>query len=441
MIRTVRQTLVRRVGTSLSFLFVPNDERFKFESENLTPEENRAAIPRRPNFNHLPKYHHEILSPENVADVLSRLLFTELFTTSLAKNAPLSGNADYLVISTKGDATTVNLHFAVTASKWFEVFNDEIIKLQDLGEAAESLAYFNEKLHHEIEQKVTAILATITDDAYSQQWLNQIYSRMTNNLSHGSTISFGALANHFLDSETCIENSHNMLQVLSYVDRNISQMTAENIATFTTKLVNVLYGTHISDIRAKLEGLNVVTSNPTVQNLLSELDSSVLDKLAYLHTVASNFQQANSVLRILVRQRHTAPSSDTFDLFLSSYLKHMITSKQDTQIYRTLLCELTALKPAIFHHGVTPAYAMLMLDGLVTSEFELQHFVNLIFQSKQSSEIVKKLSKPMVEKAIALGKDQSTAVLKVKLNNLVKRLQVHLDDSASTALYELAEIK
>lgn len=427
MIGAIRSTGIRRLGTKQTFLFIPNDDRFKFESEKLTPEENRAAIPRRPKFDHLPKYHHEITSPENVADFLSRPQFNDLFTTTLAKNAPFTGDSDLKMATMNGDDTVINLYYTITATKWFEVFNNEILELREIDDEVESLSFFNKDTHAKTYYLVSTARKELKADLFTFQGLDELFNTLlkgSNIFRYGSqSLSFGSLANYFLHSDECVKSSHNLVQLLTYIDQHIHEMTAASTKSFVTKLADVVYHTHVSDIRAKLEGLLNFSNNPTIRTALKEVDSATLDRLAYLHTMSSSFDEARAMLHILVQERKVAPSAETFDFFLSSYLKHVSPISLSPQLHSKVLRELKLLKPALFHRGITPAYAKRILDEIVISEFDLQQFINLVLSNRSSDGVLRKICKDLVSKAIQLGKDQPLAIRSLKVSNLIERLK------------------
>lgn len=442
MIGAIRSTGIRRLGTKHSFLFVPNDDRFKFESERLTPEENRAAIPQRPNFDHLPKYHHEIPRPENVADFLSRPQFNDFFTTILAKNAPFTGNSNHKMVIMNGEDSVINFYYTLTAAQWFEALNNEILELREIEDEVESLSFFNKDTHARTDALVSTRRRELKCELFTRQGLGELFDTLLKGPSIGyglQSLSFGALANYFLHSEECVESSHNLVQLLAFIDQNIHEVTAASTKTFVTKLVDVVYHTHVSDIRAKLDGLLNFCNNPTIQTVLKEVDSATLDRLAYLHTMSSSFDEARAMLHILVQERKVAPSVETFDFFLSSYLKHVSPMALNPQLHTKVLRELKPLKPALFHRGVTPAYAKRILDEIVKTEFDLQQFINLVL-SRSSDEVLSRICKDIVLKAIQLAKDQPLAVRSLKVSNLIERLKASgtLDKEAIDELSTVA---
>ena len=69
----VRRYLVKRSRSP--FLFLPNETKHIFDEEKLTPEENKAAIPLKPNYDNLEKIHHEVINPEEVSDLVVKFNF------------------------------------------------------------------------------------------------------------------------------------------------------------------------------------------------------------------------------------------------------------------------------------------------------------------------------------------------------------------------------
>ena len=85
----VRRYLVKR---SRSFLFLPNETKHIFDEEKLTPEENKAAIPLKPNYDNLEKIHHEVINPEEVSDLVVKFNSNDILASILSKDGYLFGD-------------------------------------------------------------------------------------------------------------------------------------------------------------------------------------------------------------------------------------------------------------------------------------------------------------------------------------------------------------
>lgn len=435
MIGAIRSASFRRLSTKQPFLFLPNDNSFKLESEKLTPEENRAAIPPRPNFEDVEKYHHEIPNPENIPDIFSQPTFNDLFTTILTKNAIFTGNTKHRVVTSDEKNEALRLYFANTAVKWFEVFNNSVFELKPMGHQKEGLTYFNQLGHEKITSRVAEARLSLSQGLFTREGLDELFSTILLDKSlilDPLTISFGALANYFLHSSECVESKDSLLQIMMYVNEHTLEMTSEHVQNFVAKLVNVLYENNDNDSTHILECLHNIVSDPVVAHILPELESHILDKLAYLHTKSLNFEKARAMLDIIIQDRKIAPSSETFEFYLSSYIQHLGTPSSITKIHPKVLRELKSLKPAIFHHGISSKYSSQILEVAVTNEYELEQFLNLVLSSKHAKEVLITSAEQIVQKAMDLIQEQPEVVREVKRSNIVNRIEClgYLDTQA-----------
>lgn len=121
--RLIRQ-LPRKYST---ILFTPNENKHIFESEKLSPRENYDAVPNKPDFSTIDKVHHEIVNPEDVADLVTKLNTNDVLISILSKCKHLYGDKDYIIRNVNGlNESPVVFPYSSILLSWKEVYNKQI---------------------------------------------------------------------------------------------------------------------------------------------------------------------------------------------------------------------------------------------------------------------------------------------------------------------------
>lgn len=438
------KSLIKSYSVKTPFLFVPNEEKYQFESEKLTPEENRAAIPNRPKYDDLPKYHHEIASPESIADLFLKFEFKDILLTSLAKDSPVLGDHSYKLIS-KNDSIPskeVNLHFTATSCKWAEVFNDQIHSLSNLPEQDASLTYENKNLMEQIGTGIEKFKELTGDNdlstlesfhkAFTYLRAFQNSERTVTGVSTQSDttplITFEAVSSYLLNSKDISENAENFDVFLGFIKKNIQLFTHENLKQFLVLLINNLHESKLSTIQMKLNSfakfMEVIFE--IYPSITSELNPIYLDKLSYLYTMTANIPKANEILSSLIQNYKLSPSKESINSFLAEYEKNL-NSKGEVDLQtrkESIFRDLSSLKPVFFHKGLNSISFNLLLNNSVLNIIDLEKFLSLASLSAKGKSLLSKFSYEIIRKlqSIQSTTDESMNEKSLQLTQLIKSL-------------------
>lgn len=453
---------IRSYGTRTPFLFVPNEEKFLFESEKLTPEQNKAAIPKRPSYDHLQKYHYEIRSPEDVADLIMKLDFKDIFLTSLAKDSPILGDSTYKFVSKDPSKMPepIMLHFTAITCKWAEVFNDQIHDLSNIPEQDASLNYENKNLIEQISKglqnykEITGENNLLTLDNLKKAFkFLKAFENSEKKVTGISTqselspvITFEAMSSYLLNSEEVKQNVENFDIFLSFIEENIQLFTLESLKQFLVLLINNLHESKLSSIQMKLDTFTKFMDNTIFEiypSITSELNPIYLDKLSYLYTMTSNILKANEILSILIQNYKLSPSKETLNSFLAGYEKFLNNIEGTNQLTRkeTILRDLSNLKPAFFHEGLSKISFNLLLNNSVSDVHDLEKFLKLVLLNDNGENLLANFSQEIIRKIKSIqSKSNDPANAKsLQLSQLIRLLVIDNNIKFSDAALTLCE--
>lgn len=383
-------SLRRGYSVKSPILFVPNETIHRFESEKLTEEENLAAIPKRPNFDGLPKYHHEILSPEDTADLVIRPDVNDILTSTFSQNAVFTGDPNYKVTPANANLqeTTLSLHFAVAVIEWIRLFNTQIVTLKSLPSTVNKLQHINEAKVDAIKAKLNSINV---EELKSVEVLDKFYTSFEiyrkgdiMRKTRADTINIENISSILLTSELIQSDSELFDITLRYLGLKLTYFSNENLQQFTEKLINHLHGENITS-GMKVQSFNNFMSKvfEIHPRLKTELHVSQLDKLAYLFTLANNIEDSKSLLQLLVTNYKVAPSKETFNLFLTKYTESL--KNFQGLIKSKVLKDLHQLKPVFFHNGLDSFSLKFLLEEIIEHVYDLDHLMRLIENKENSS--------------------------------------------------------
>lgn len=427
--RAVRTSclLSRRFNLSPSILFISNEQRYIFDSEKLTPEENDAAIPVKPSTIDVPKEYHYIINPEDVCDLTINPKHKDTLLSILAKNAPIMGDANYKFILKDGTKSVVNTHFANLACSWMDIFNKQIKPLQDLTKS-NKITFTNTTLDAKIVSKLEGIELTNHDQLRAfYQSLDAF--RNSESKSEGlltraeltELITVEYLSLYLINSDLVNEKSENFTQLLSFIIENIQYFSSSNIKDIFVSLIDNIYQsslhTSASKLQAFAEFVAYLDANPTFEIL--ELDGAQLDKLVFLLALSGNSQLGKICLTNMVLKKGLAPSSDTFDSFLASY---------DNVDREQIIREFSDLKSVFFHRQLPPTvFAILMKTINNITDFE--QFIDLVESKDHDNKLFTQHQFDLFQKLTSIQQTSNSSKLEklVEITQLIYRIVTSKD--------------
>lgn len=449
MLRTARQLGCRgrRFQSSKPLiLFIPNEDVYHFEGERLTPEQNKAAIPKRPRFDDVPKIHHDMLSPEYVADLVVNPRAKDVIVTSLATNSPFSGESSYKVVpkDAKQSPATVNLLFSDISRKYAEVFQEQIIQLQALPQKSPLPTLSNSvanMIHDEIQnyqqaKKVENIftIETLTDFCEASKAFEN-----TRKLSSGETDVSSVNSSMTLEN-FCIYNVMNLSvsqgqefrNLMTFINENISLLTVQGLRRLVETLIDKLSTESRSEIIDVSCTLILDEMFNNYSSMLYHLDPTHLDRLAGILAIHGNIKHSLDILTALIETRKLAPSSTSTVEFLRAYV-----GANENVDPAQFIRDTTVLKSVFFSRKVTIQEAEIILDHGIRNTFEVENFVRLL--SQDSNNLLLALGNQIISKMAKLqeyGEDSN--ILKttrlVQLFNALKSKGFVQDSNTKTIL-------
>lgn len=412
--------------------FTPNEVMHNIDSSKLTQAEIDRVIPKRPDYSHLPKYHHEMLSPEYIADIVVRPTFNDVVVTALAKDSPFSGNPSYRFVSQTSSFSeqTVSLHFANMVAKWVDVFNDQIMPLSSLGEE-QALEFTNAERTAVIEGALLQFQAE--RNLYDENTLWAFFAKFgvfkakkDLDLTDRKKVSFDNIAEHLFRTTEVAEDIRNFKALLAFVEKHIGLCTNDGLERILTTLIKHLHGSRDQNA-SQLHAFDAFFNHAVVEvypHISSKLSPHVLDRLAQIFTSSSNLKEANAILVILSKQKKTAPSKDTFESYLAEYAKLVDTSSPKKYRKEKILQELHKLKPVFFHHGLNNNSFHLLLDHVIDNVYDLDQLLRLVEATGHSKIIFSDNGPAILSKLRDLQNDSSDSQLvkSLQLTQLVRKI-------------------
>lgn len=414
---------------SLPLLFIPNEQKHLFESEKLTPQQNKAAIPPKPPVENVVKYHHEIARPEHVADIITRPLLNDILVTVLANKSPFMGDPAHSLVSTDASKPSVanNLHFTSIVTEWIRLFNQQAVKLQDLAPNS-AFAFSNKLLDEKIQAKYDSL-----DSIYTPQALQSLYKSLKafensdmklQGLLPPSeltlAVTFEYLSCFLAGTDEIRQNADSFEILIAFIAENIQYSSGQGLKEIMVQFIDNLYDSKVSSLQPKLAVFNdfIYTVGELYESSISDLDPVRLDKLALLLTIAKNLDKSSSILSILIHKHQQCPTTETVNAFLSAY-DEAFTGDID-QFVR----DISVLKPALFHNGLTSTSFAILLKHAVKDITDLSQLLNLAETTEKGLKAVSKSQSDIITKLLELQQASSDSDKSLQLSILLARLVV-----------------
>ncbi|KAI5964549.1 hypothetical protein KGF57_001041 [Candida theae] len=352
--RLIRQ-LPKRYST---ISFTPNENKHIFESERLSPRENHDAIPDKPDFSNIDKIHHEIVNPEEVADLVTKLNTNDVLISILSKNKRLYGDEHYNVRNVKDSKEPpIVFPYSSILLSWKEVYNKQIKDLKEI-------------------QPVTFTLPIVDFkylNLYKGNSLEEFFHK-SRAVKNSTSIKKGTVQSTDVDSLFTVECASNV--VLNSIES--SEALEEFMVFISTKiefftfqgLKDLLTSVTMSCSKFPVNGSSMDQLVTTMANshprILRALDHDTKDVIAH-SLIETNPELAKNIIKDLIEDC-ICPSEKTLDRFFDSYKsKGPVTSLQ----------ELSFLKSVIHHCKFNDTTFNLIMET-ITNVNELIKLVTLL---------------------------------------------------------------
>ncbi|CCE88942.1 Piso0_001736 [Millerozyma farinosa CBS 7064] len=424
----------RRGYSSDVLSFIPNEKKFFFDSERLTKEENRAAIPKRPDYNHLPKYHHEIVCPDEIADILISADPRNVLVTGLAKDSPFFGRKNHKLVrkNPTKDAEHVKFYFATTGIKWLELFNEEIHALVNLEDVDPPLSYSDRFINGIISTKHEELSILAEFDNFRKPQDFELFFSSIKKDALKPEIQ-GHVVNHFprylLELEAVKQNTGSLLVVLDFLTESLKSLPLQSVIPVVSQVADIIYNSKVVDIKPRVRAFENFLMKAELVNprVTEQLHPHVLDKLAYLYTFTSESNKALNAIQILVNRHRVSPSDETFSSFLETYndglkSRGLVTAEETKTC---VLRELNELKPVFFHENLDWKVLSFLMNSVVSNELEFESIVNLICKRGKRTSIAFSEVLEILNKMFEIQETQSLSPLQKRLQffQLLRRLK------------------
>lgn len=415
--------LSRRWNHSSTMKFVSNEQRYLFEGEKLTPEQNDAAIPLKPSTDHIRKIYHDITNPEEVCDLVLNLKPKDTLTSVLSINTPILGGAEYQFIKKDGTESKVKTHFANLTCAWVDIFNNQIKSLSDLKDS-EAINFNNSKL----DEKINAALENFD---FTKLDITELYTSLnafkSSQLQSEGTLSKADLTNHItieyltiflINSSNFNQNIDNFTQLISFVTGNTHEISHSSIKNIFLNLIDNIYLSSLHTSPRKLksftEFVEYLTSESDFKAL--DLDTTRLDRLAFLLSISKNISLAKACLETLVLKKFTAPSKETFDSFIAHF---------ENTGRSNIIQELANFKSVFFHSPITRSRFNILIQT-VESMTDLEHLIGLIELKDVNNNLITKYQYDLFVKLQSIQQLSSSSKVEklLQISQLISRLVI-----------------
>ncbi|EMG45762.1 hypothetical protein SBY92_003468 [Candida maltosa Xu316] len=342
---------VRKYSRTVDFSFLTNDAKHIFEQEKLTPEQNKAAIPPKPTYDHLKKIHHEVLHPEDACDLVVKINSTDILSSILSENKALFGDENYII---GGNNEPTNFVTASILCSWSNIFNKRIKSLEEI----EPLEFWEPSMSPKVK------------DLY-QTYGNEFdeFFKHTRALENSKEIKEGTLQPSEVSNYETIDNVslyvlgkldtyESVAQFSEFMNKNIAYYSVEGLVDNLSKLTDICFRQH-----GYINYDFIVSIKDRYPGIFKKLSPDTLDKLGYL-LASRDLKLSRKMLKVLI-EKSVCPSEATTNEFLLQYVD------VDPE---TKLKELTFIKPVFFHRGVNE----LTLQVLLSTIRNVQEYGKLI---------------------------------------------------------------
>ena len=360
----VRRYLVKRSRSP--FLFLPNETKHIFDEEKLSPEENKAAIPLKPNYDNLEKIHHEVINPEEVSDLVVKFNSNDILVSILSKDGYLFGDKNYLLTG-----TTKPTRFKATSilNSWYRIFNNQIKDLKEIS----PMQFWDPVVSPQISKAIEEYGENFEKLFQETRALKNSKLKKHGDIPPSELVDMITVDNLSLYVLNNLSSIESLAVFVGFMRNHIEYYTVEGLSEILAKLTDICYRLH-GDIDYELY-LSVKQKHPGV---IQKLPSDTIDKLANL-LASKNWELSKELIRVLIK-RDVCPSETTMNEFLLNF----VNSDPETK-----LRELSFLKLAIFSRGVNELSLQIVLTT-IRNIHEFSKLIELIKNSNQCQLILSK---------------------------------------------------
>ncbi|ODV81785.1 uncharacterized protein CANTADRAFT_24586 [Suhomyces tanzawaensis NRRL Y-17324] len=393
-----------------AFLFVPNNEKYVFENEKLTPEQNDAAIPSKPIIESAIKYHHDMKNPEDVADVVTKFEFNDYLVSALSRNATLFGGSNHKFVIKGESSQGISLYYSNMAKNWVDIFNGQIIQLSDITAKNDDLNLSSNM--DQISQKY--------HESFNIDDLEQFYKSLGATVASGAMEYFEVRGNGAPSFETASVflikhvKQEELSVLLSYIEAKLENCSLQGCSEILKAFIDRARSSNSTTSQGPLMMSLYTNAVGLFPPILSSLSPDQLDNLAYLLSKHGNTEQSKVILGTLIQEQKLCPSQDTLDAYVSQ-----LENRKDTLSYGEFVTELNILKPAFFHARLTPTIFKVLL-GVVTDRTELDQLLRLV--RVKSGELVKEFHYEILAKTVEVQKGLTGLEKDIQLTQMVRLL-------------------
>lgn len=431
--------------------FTSNSTLKMLDLEGLN-DDKEVNIPRRPHITDTAKVHLEMLSPEEMCDLVVKLDFKDVFITSLARDSPLSGDPNYKPIPKKTNSTpaTLKLLFTDIVSKYQDVFNSQIVKLNPQPERVE-FPTINKKAVKILDEKVKEFKKTKGLSPVSYDLLiefgdfvgvlspKDVLRLDANDLSTGAV----SLENFFvyllrdLNALTETENEAVIKLMLEFTP----SILVEGMRRILETLLKELRSNDIPEINAKYAKFINENILDRIPHFMGQLHISLQEDLVHIFIKSGDIWRARRALKRTIYKSKVMPKTKTIEDYLMTYeqYKHIQNSESESHLLfreRSIKYNLF-LKLVFFSMELTPKVTSWILTT-IDSVFELDHLVSLLLK-QNNQQLLNQVGPSVLEKCIEIIETESNVLASVKVIQLYINLQkngLQLDAEGKAPLVE-----
>lgn len=349
-----------------SFLFLPNDSKHIFEQEKLSPQENQAAIPTKPSFDHLEKKFHEVVSPKQANDIVLKLNSNDLLVTMLSKDKVFLGDPTFII---DGSNRPTKFEYATILCSWSEMFNKRIKELREIApleywlpELPSSITELYEKYEGDFDQFFEQ------SKVFKNSQLRKERKLQPSEFSNLVTIDNASL---FVLSK--LSTAEDVSRFSEFMNKHIEYYSVQGLIDNLSRLTDISYRLH-----GEINYVFVTSIFDTYPTIMEGLPHDTLDKLAYLLS-SKNWELSRTLLQILLKN-NVCPSEDTVNEFLLNF----VNSDPETK-----LKELLFLKLIVYHRGVNEMTLQILLSTMRNIN-EFNKLIDLIRMKDNYKEVLEK---------------------------------------------------
>ncbi|KAI5968559.1 hypothetical protein CANMA_002304 [Candida margitis] len=423
--RLIRQ-LPRRYST---ISFISNEDRHIFESEKLTKRENSDAIPDKPNFSTIDKVHHEIVNPEEVADLVTKLNTNDVLISILSKEKYLYGDKDYVIRSiNKSYETPVVFPFSSILLGWKNVYNKQIKNLKEI-----------EPVTHMFPPVEDKYLNLLKGAASFEDFFRKSRAFKNSILIKEGKVQPSEIKSLFTVESACnlvlstIDRPEALEEFLTFVAPKVQSFTFHGLKELLTSVTSLCEEFPVSASTINELAVRIIELHP---RMLRALESDIKDKLAR-SVIDINSDLATILIKDLV-SASVCPSEKTVEKYYASY-------KFIDPV--TTLKELSFLKPVLHYRKMSDVAFNLVLHT-VSNVNELIKLVTLLKRTpdmlnNKQNELYSKLREMTTSQLITTQFLRFLSARNVRLNKKLRERAIkdyNNDSDVITAINKISRV-